>query len=84
MIPLGNILMLYTIAATGGYLFLAPESGTDTLRSNHQVQSRLGADIEIMERTQLATQFPWLRVDDVSLAAYGRSGEGWSVACAVG
>ena len=67
------------IVTTGGYLFLATKDGIGTLRSNHEVQARLGADIHLMERGELSAQFPWLCVDDVHLGAHGRSGEGWSV-----
>ncbi|TDK44548.1 NAD(P)/FAD-dependent oxidoreductase [Antarcticimicrobium luteum] len=62
----------------GGYLFLAssPEQA-QILRENHEVQKSCGADVVLWSRDELAAAFPHLRVGDVSLASYGRSGEGW-------
>lgn len=62
----------------GGYLFLAntPE-GEQTLRENHAVQRACGADVVLWDREALARAFPHLRVDDIRLASYGQSGEGW-------
>ncbi|AUH66048.1 NAD(P)/FAD-dependent oxidoreductase [Paracoccus zhejiangensis] len=62
----------------GGYLFLATqEAQAETLRLNHAVQRDCGADVLLWSRDELAEAFPHLRVDDVLLASYGRSGEGW-------
>lgn len=62
----------------GGYLFLAGSEGqARTLRENHEVQRACGADTVLWSREDLAGAFPHLRVDDVELASYGRSGEGW-------
>lgn len=62
----------------GGYLFLAntPEQ-EQTLRENHAVQRACGADVVLWGQEDLARAFPHLRVDDIRLASYGRSGEGW-------
>lgn len=61
-----------------GYLFLAssPEQ-VQILRENHAVQTACGADVALWDRDELARAFPHLRVDDVALASYGLSGEGW-------
>ncbi|SIO06815.1 NAD(P)/FAD-dependent oxidoreductase [Vannielia litorea] len=61
-----------------GYLFLArtPEQ-VETLRENHLAQTGCGADVVLWERDELARAFPHLRVEDIELASYGRSGEGW-------
>lgn len=62
----------------GGYLFLAGTTAqADTLRRNHAVQRDCGADVVLWDRDALADAFPHLRVDDIHLASYGRSGEGW-------
>ncbi|AEQ53783.1 NAD(P)/FAD-dependent oxidoreductase [Pelagibacterium halotolerans] len=63
---------------SGGYLFLAntPDQ-VQTLRENHEVQKACGADVVLWNRDELADAFPHLRVDDIELASYGRSGEGW-------
>lgn len=62
----------------GGYLFLAnTEEQEKTLRENHEVQVACGADVVLWDQEELARSFPHLRVDDIRLASYGRSGEGW-------
>ena len=66
----------------GGYLYLASGSGPDdpgavTLRDNHTIQTREGADIALFDRAGLATQFPWLNVQDLACGSWGRTGEGW-------
>ncbi|GKW48745.1 NAD(P)/FAD-dependent oxidoreductase [Halomonas sp. NCCP-2165] len=62
----------------GGYLFLAstPDQ-VQTLKENHDVQRACGADVVLWNRDELAEAFPHLRVEDIELASYGRSGEGW-------
>ena len=62
----------------GGYLFLAgtPEQEA-TLRENHMVQRACGADVVLWDQEALARAFPHLNVDDIRLASYGQSGEGW-------
>lgn len=62
----------------GGYLFLAntPEQ-EQILRENHAVQRACGADVVLWGPEELSRAFPHLRVDDIRLASYGRSGEGW-------
>ncbi len=62
----------------GGYLFLASsEAQAQVLRESHEVQRACGADIVLLDREQIASAFPHLRTDDLLLASYGRSGEGW-------
>lgn len=62
----------------GGYLFLAnTEDGARTLRENHEVQRVCGADVVLWGQEDLARAFPHLRVEDILLASYGQSGEGW-------
>lgn len=62
----------------GGYLFLARTPAQETtLRDNHAVQRDCGADVVLWDRDELSRAFPHLRVDDIRLASYGRSGEGW-------
>lgn len=62
----------------GGYLFLAQSAEQEAiLRENHEVQTSCGADVVLWDREALAEAFPHLRVDDIRLASYGRSGEGW-------
>lgn len=62
----------------GGYLFLAATADQEqTLRENHAVQRGCGADVVLWGPEELARAFPHLRVDDIRLASYGQSGEGW-------
>ncbi len=61
----------------GGYLFLATAAGLSTLRENHALQKRLGADISLLDREALQARFPWLNTEDLVAGAYGESGEGW-------
>lgn len=62
----------------GGYLFLAGNSAQEqTLRENHAVQRACGADVVLWDQAGLARAFPHLNVDDILLASYGQSGEGW-------
>ncbi|WP_421702980.1 NAD(P)/FAD-dependent oxidoreductase [Aliiroseovarius sp.] len=62
----------------GGYLFLAStDEQVQILRENHVVQKSLGADVVLWEPEQIKAAFPHLRVDDLQLASYGQSGEGW-------
>ncbi len=62
----------------GGYLFLAntPDQ-VQVLEENHAVQRACGADVVLWDREELARAFPHLNVEDILLASYGRSGEGW-------
>ena len=64
--------------SSGRLLFLAnTEEQERTLRENHGVQRACGADVVLWDREELARAFPHLKVDDIRLASYGRSGEGW-------
>ena len=60
-----------------GYLLLASEAGAETLAVNHAVQLSERADIALMEQAALADKFRWLNAGDLTLGAFGRSGEGW-------
>ena len=61
-----------------GYLFLAATDAQEQiLRNNHEVQTSCGADVVLLNSSELAAAFPHLSVSDIQLASYGRSGEGW-------
>ena len=61
-----------------GYLFLAEtEEQEQILRANHEVQVSCGADVVLFDANELANAFPHLNTDDIRLASFGRSGEGW-------
>lgn len=61
----------------GGYLYLGTQAGEATLRENHALQKRHGADVALLNPQQLAERFPWLALQDVALGSLGLSGEGW-------
>lgn len=61
----------------GGYLYLATAAGEATLRDNHVLQKRHGADVALLGPSELAERFPWLALQDVVLGSLGLSGEGW-------
>ena len=60
-----------------GYLFLATESGKETLSNNLEIQKNLGADVCHLTPDQIQTRFQWLNTEGLSGANYGLSGEGW-------
>ena len=61
----------------GGYLTLATQEGGATLAENHARQAGCGADILLLDRSALASRFPWLATHDLACGTWGRSGEGW-------
>jgi glycine/D-amino acid oxidase-like deaminating enzyme len=60
-----------------GYLLLAGDSGATTLAANHAVQTAEGANIVLLDCAALAEKFPWLNAADLTLGAFGQTGEGW-------
>jgi FAD-dependent oxidoreductase domain-containing protein 1 len=60
-----------------GYLYLASEKGAPILAANHATQLDEGADILLLGADALKARFPFLNLDGVTAAAWGRSGEGW-------
>jgi FAD-dependent oxidoreductase domain-containing protein 1 len=60
-----------------GYLYLARTSGLASLRRAHTIQRELGADVALLNTTELAARFPWLATTDLIAGSLGLSGEGW-------
>lgn len=60
-----------------GYLIMATPEGRGVLESNIALQNSLGADTELLLPDDLAVRFPWLSVEGLGAAGWGRSGEGW-------
>ena len=60
-----------------GYLYLAAPAQEAVMREVHEVQIAQGADVELLSPRQLAARFPWIDVEGIALASFGRSGEGW-------
>ena len=60
-----------------GYMIMASAEGRATLEANIALQRSLGADTELLEPDEIARRFPWLSVEGLAGAGWGRSGEGW-------
>lgn len=60
-----------------GYLVMASPEGRATLEANITLQKRLGADTELLEPAEIARRFPWMSIEGLGGAGWGRSGEGW-------
>ncbi len=60
-----------------GYLFLAGEHAADTMRINHALQRRCGADVALLDVPELRSRFPWLDPTGVALGSLGIENEGW-------
>jgi FAD-dependent oxidoreductase domain-containing protein 1 len=60
-----------------GYLIMAADADRALLAENVALQQSHGADIVLLEATELARQFPWIATEGVAAAGFGRSGEGW-------
>lgn len=61
----------------GAYLFCATEAGAPVLRRNQAVQAAAGAEVALLSPEAASRQMPWLRTDDLALAALGQGREGW-------
>ena len=59
------------------YLVLAGEQGKSTLRATHEMQCAEGAEVALLQRSELRTRFPWLSIEDVACATLGLRHEGW-------
>lgn len=60
-----------------GYLVMATVDQVPVLRAKHEIQKSMGVDVELLDRDAMAARMPWINTEDVELASYGRSKEGW-------
>ena len=60
-----------------GYMIMASAEGRAVLEANIALQRNLGADTELLEPSEIARRFPWLSVEGLAAAGWGRTGEGW-------
>src|SRR5512145_3348296 len=60
-----------------GYLIMATEEGQPLLAENVALQQSMGADIALIDASELEARFPWLSSQGVAAAGLGLSGEGW-------
>lgn len=61
----------------GGYLILGTEAGRAVQLAAARMQIAAGAEIDVLDRDALRARFPWLNVEDVGQATFGRENEGW-------
>lgn len=59
-----------------GYLFIVPDSHIDELRRNHEKQTAMGCNVQIMSPDQLQAKWPAMFVDDLGGGAYSPD-DGW-------
>ena len=45
---------------------------TDRRNESYFCSSKEGANVELMSPERLREKFPWMNVDDIALASYGR------------
>lgn len=60
-----------------GYLFLASETGAASLQENYNLQTSLGAKVELLSAEKLKNKFPFLNTDGIALGTHGVANEGW-------
>ena len=60
-----------------GYLIMATAEGRANLEQAIALQRRLGADTELLEPGEMRRRFPWMSVEGLAAAGWGRTGEGW-------
>lgn len=60
-----------------GYLVCASAKGRAALEAMVATQHAEGAATRLLPRGALAERFPWLQSDDLALASFGETGEGW-------
>jgi glycine/D-amino acid oxidase-like deaminating enzyme len=58
------------------YMRLCAEDSRATVLAQVEMQRRLGAKPDVLERAELAARFPWLSIDGVGFAVLGGGGEG--------
>lgn len=54
-----------------GYLFLASEEGERVLRENYELQTSVGASVELLDPQGLQRRFPWINTEGIVLASLG-------------
>ena len=61
----------------GGYLLLATRETLPVMRENNAVQRAEGADVALLNPSELGRKFEWLNTDGIAGGCNGLSGEGW-------
>jgi glycine/D-amino acid oxidase-like deaminating enzyme len=60
-----------------GYLIMATAEGRPLLAGNVELQRSTGADVVLLDASEIAARFPWLATADIAAAGLGLTGEGW-------
>ncbi len=60
-----------------GYLFLAGATALGAFEENNRLQRSLGVNANLLSRSELASRFPWLTLDDIEIGSFVGRGEGW-------
>ena len=59
-----------------GYLFVVGEDHARVLEANCRTQESLGVKVERMDRARIASQYPWMRTEDLALGVLSPE-DGW-------
>ncbi len=59
------------------YLLLSSPAGLEDLRYSNELQSSLGAEVDLLDVYSLNKKFPWLSTEGLAAAGQGLSKEGW-------
>ncbi|CAH8607267.1 unnamed protein product [Dicrocoelium dendriticum] len=64
-----------------GCLLLSDQSQAENMLYNYQLQTELGAKVELLDKETLSSRWPWLNLDGIELGCYGYENEGWFDPC---
>jgi FAD-dependent oxidoreductase domain-containing protein 1 len=59
-----------------GYLFVVGPGHEHVLEENYHVQASLGVNVELLDRAEIASRYPWMKSDDLALGALSPE-DGW-------
>jgi FAD-dependent oxidoreductase domain-containing protein 1 len=60
-----------------GYLVMASEASVSVMEENARLQVSMGADTVLLSKSELQKQFPWIQLEGIAAASFGRTYEGW-------
>jgi len=59
-----------------GYLFVVGAQHADALEKNYHTQRQHGVDVELLDRGQIKSRYPWMKTDDLAVACLSPR-DGW-------
>ncbi|HYC37069.1 MAG TPA: FAD-dependent oxidoreductase [Usitatibacter sp.] len=59
-----------------GYLFVVGPGHEKVLERNFRVEQELGVNVEMLDRAEIASRYPWMRSDDLALGVLSPE-DGW-------